>query len=245
MRNDSLALSNEKLVQQLAESLEEATGLSIRRRSLLERTVKRSIDVVVSLLVLIFGFPFFLAIALLIKITSKGPVFFRQRRVGRDGSTFILFKFRTMKLGLDDTAHREFTKSFINGHSMHTPLDHNGDSVYKLTGDPRVTGIGSFLRRVSLDELPQFINIIKGEMTVVGPRPSLPYEYDCFKDWHKLRVKVKPGLTGLWQVSGRSTVTFDEMVKLDLYYIESWALLMDIKIMFKTLPVMLAGTGGY
>lgn len=245
MRNDSLALSNEKLVQQLAESLEEATGLSIRRRSWFERTVKRSVDVVVSLLVLVFGFPFFLAIALLIKITSKGPVFFRQKRVGCNGSAFILFKFRTMKLGFDDTAHREFTKSFINGHSMHTPLDHNGDSVYKLTGDPRVTGIGSFLRRVSLDELPQFINILKGEMTVVGPRPSLPYEYDCFKDWHKLRVKVKPGLTGLWQVSGRSTVTFDEMVKLDLYYIESWALLMDIKIMFKTLPVMLAGTGGY
>ena len=245
MRNDSLALSNEKLVQQLAESMEEATGLSIRRRSWLERTVKRSVDVGVSLLVLVFGFPFFLAIALLIKITSKGPVFFRQRRVGRDGSTFILFKFRTMKLGFDDAAHREFTKSFINGRSMHTPLDHNGDSVYKLTGDPRVTGIGSFLRRVSLDELPQFINILKGEMTVVGPRPSLPYEYDYFKDWHKLRVKVKPGLTGLWQVSGRSTVTFDEMVKLDLYYIESWALLMDIKIMFKTLPVMLAGTGGY
>lgn len=245
MRNDSLALNNEKVAQQLTEGLEETSGLSIKRRSWFERTVKRSVDVGVSLLVFVFGFPFFLAIALLIKITSKGSVFFKQRRVGCDGSTFILFKFRTMKLGLDDTAHREFTKNFINGDGMNTALDHNGDSVYKLMDDPRVTGVGSFLRRVGLDELPQFINILKGEMSIVGPRPSLRYEYDCFKDWHKLRVKVKPGLTGLWQVSGRSTVTFDEMVKLDLYYIESWSMLMDIKIMLKTLPVMLAGTGGY
>jgi lipopolysaccharide/colanic/teichoic acid biosynthesis glycosyltransferase len=245
MRNDSLALSNEKVTQQLAESLEETTGLSIRRRSWLARAGKRSIDVVVSLLVLVFGFPFFLAIALMIKITSRGPVFFRQRRVGCNGSTFILYKFRTMRVGIDDKVHREFTKNFINGDGMHTELDRNGDNVYKLTNDPRVTGVGNFLRRVSLDELPQFINILKGEMAIVGPRPSLPYEYDCYKDWHKLRVKVKPGLTGLWQVSGRSTVTFDEMVKLDLYYIESWTMLMDIKIMFKTLPVMLAGTGGY
>ena len=245
MGNDSLALSNEKVTQQLAGSLEDTTGLSIRRQSWFEKTVKRSIDVGVSLLVLVFGLPFFLAIAILIKITSSGPVFFKQRRVGCDGSTFILYKFRTMMQGFDDSAHREFTKNFINGHGMHSSLDHNGDNVYKLTDDPRVTGIGGFLRRVSLDELPQFINILMGEMSIVGPRPSLPYEYDCFKDWHKLRVKVKPGLTGLWQVSGRSTVTFDEMVKLDLYYIESWTLLMDIKIMFKTLPVMLAGTGGY
>lgn len=245
MRKYSIALDNEKVAQQLAESLEEATGLRIRRRSWFEKALKRSIDVVLSLLVLLVGFPFFLAIAILIKITSKGPVFFEQERVGRDGSHFTLYKFRTMKEGIDDSAHREFTRNFINGHGIDSSLDHGGDNVYKLTDDPRITGVGGFLRKVSLDELPQFINILKGEMTIVGPRPCLPYEFDCFKDWHKLRVKVKPGLTGLWQVSGRSTVPFDEMVKLDLLYIENWTFQMDIKIMLKTLPVMLAGTGGY
>jgi lipopolysaccharide/colanic/teichoic acid biosynthesis glycosyltransferase len=245
MRKYSIALDNEKVAQQLAESLEETTGLRIRRRSWSEKALKRSIDVVLSLLVLIVGFPFFLAIAILIKITSKGPVFFKQERVGRDGSRFILYKFRTMKEGIDDSVHREFTRNFINGNGIDTSLDRESESVYKLTDDPRITGVGGFLRKVSLDELPQFINILKGEMTIVGPRPCLPYEFDCFKDWHKLRVKVKPGLTGLWQVSGRSTVPFDEMVKLDLLYIENWTLHMDIKIMLKTLPVMLAGTGGY
>lgn len=246
MRYRSTALDNESLVrQQLAVSLDEARGLRIRRRSWFEKAVKRSIDVVVSLLVLVIGFPFFLAIAILIKITSKGPVFFKQVRVGRDGAYFVLYKFRTMREGHDDTAHREFTRNFINGNGAHASLDQNGDNVFKLTDDPRITGVGNFLRRVSLDELPQFINILKGEMTIVGPRPCLPYEYECYKDWHKQRVKVKPGLTGLWQVKGRSKVSFDEMVRLDLYYIEYWTLMMDVKIMLNTLPVMLAGTGGY
>ena len=124
-------------------------------------------------------------------------------------------------------------------------LDEPGDNLYKIAGDPRVTAVGSFLRKTSLDELPQFINILKGEMTIVGPRPPLEYEYKHYEDWHKLRLEVRPGLTGLWQVSGRSSVPFHEMVMLDLYYIEQWSLALDLKIMLRTLPVMLAGTGGF
>jgi lipopolysaccharide/colanic/teichoic acid biosynthesis glycosyltransferase len=245
MRKYSLALDNEKMTQQLAGSLNKLTGLRIRQRSLLETLTKRAIDIFVSLLVLILGLPFFLAIALLIKATSKGPIFFKQKRIGENGGGFVFFKFRTMKEGIDDSVHREFTENFIKGKTANSSLDDAGSNVYKLTNDTRVTGVGSFLRKVSLDELPQFINILKGEMTIVGPRPPLPYEYECYEEWHKLRVKVKPGLTGLWQVSGRSRVPFDEMVKLDLYYIENWTIMMDLKIMVKTLPVMLAGTGGY
>jgi lipopolysaccharide/colanic/teichoic acid biosynthesis glycosyltransferase len=245
MRKYSLALDNEKMTQQFAGSLNELAGFRIKQRSRLEKLVKRTIDMSVSLLVVILGLPFLIAIALLIKVTSKGPVFFKQKRIGENGRSFIFFKFRTMKEGIDDTLHREFTENFIKGRTAHSALDDASSNVYKLTNDPRVTGVGSFLRKVSLDELPQFINIFKGEMTIVGPRPPLPYEYECYEEWHKLRVKVKPGLTGLWQVSGRSQVPFDEMVKLDLYYIENWTIMMDLKIMIKTLPVMLAGTGGY
>jgi lipopolysaccharide/colanic/teichoic acid biosynthesis glycosyltransferase len=245
MRKYSIALDNEKMTQQLAGSLSEFAGLRIKRRSLFEKLVKRSIDIAVSLLVLVLGFPFLIAIALLIKITSKGPVFFAQKRIGENGRAFTLYKFRTMREGIDDSVHREFTENFIKGRVVHSSLDESGSNVYKLTNDTRVTGVGGFLRKVSLDELPQFINILKGEMTIVGPRPPLCYEYECYEDWHKLRVSVKPGLTGLWQVSGRSSVPFNEMVKLDLYYIENWTILMDLKIMLKTLPVMLAGTGGY
>ena len=114
-----------------------------------------------------------------------------------------------------------------------------------MTDDPRITAVGGFLRKTSLDELPQFINILRGEMTIVGPRPPLPYEYECYDEWHKLRLKVRPGLTGLWQVNGRSAVPFHEMVKMDIYYIENWSLMLDFKIMLKTVPVMLAGMGGH
>lgn len=217
---------------------------ALRRRSALERFVKRSIDVIAATMVLVFGFPFFLAIALLIRITSRGPVFFIQRRVGEDGREFALFKFRTMRPDTDDALHREFTRNFIEGRLPETPLDGRNGAAYKMVDDPRVTAVGRFLRKTSLDELPQFINILKGEMTIVGPRPPLPYEYERYDEWHKLRLKVRPGLTGLWQVSGRSRVPFHEMVMMDIYYIERWSLLLDLKIMIRTVPVMLGGTGG-
>ena len=245
MRKYSMALDNAKDFHQLTESLVNPSEIRIRRRTWWERLIKRGVDIVFSLLVLIIGFPFFLAIALLIKITSKGPVFFAQKRIGENGEEFTLYKFRTMRVGADDSIHREFTRNFILGKMDKSGLDVKKGSVYKITNDPRVTGIGSFLRRTSLDELPQFINILKGEMTIVGPRPPLPYEYEYYDDWHKLRLKVKPGLTGLWQVSGRSSVPFNEMVMLDLYYIENWSLLLDFRIMLQTIPVMFRGSGGY
>lgn len=245
MRKYSTALNNEKMTQQLVGSLNDATGLKVMDRIRFGLLVKRTIDIVVSLLVFVLGFPFFLAIALLIKVTSRGPIFFRQRRIGENGRSFVMYKFRTMRDGIDDSAHREFTQDFIKGISSFSTLDDSGAKIYKLTNDSRITGVGSFLRKVSLDELPQFINILRGEMAIVGPRPPLPYEYDCYEEWHKQRVKVKPGLTGLWQVQGRSSVPFEQMVRLDIHYIENWSLLMDLKIMLWTIPVMLAGTGGH
>jgi lipopolysaccharide/colanic/teichoic acid biosynthesis glycosyltransferase len=232
-------------VQQLTGSLVYRDGLRFRERLWAERFVKRLVDVAASLFVVVVGFPFFLAIALLIKLTSKGPVLFAQERIGENGEVFTLFKFRTMRLDTDDSIHREFTRRFIEGRLANSAVDETSASVYKLKADPRVTPVGRFLRKTSLDEFPQFLNVLRGEMTMVGPRPPLSYEMEHYQDWHKLRLAVKPGLTGLWQVSGRSAVPFNEMVMLDLYYIEHWSLLLDFKIMLRTIPVMLFGSGGF
>jgi exopolysaccharide biosynthesis polyprenyl glycosylphosphotransferase len=204
--------------------------------------MKRAFDVTFTLFVAVLGLPFYLLIALLIKLTSEGPVLFVQERVGQDGRTFRFFKFRTMLVDNSDHQHRSFAEDFIKGRLM---SDGDEGRVFKLQNDPRVTSIGRFLRKTSLDELPQFINVLRGEMTLVGPRPPLAYELAHYKEWHRGRLAVKPGLTGLWQVSGRSTVPFDEMVMLDLYYIENWSLALDLKIILRTVPVMLFGLGGY
>ncbi len=245
MRKYSAALSNAEKVYQRTEIPIRVSGLGVREKSRWESFVKRFLDAVVGLFVLVLGFPFLLALALLIKLTSKGPVLFKQKRIGENGKPFSFYKFRTMRVDADDSLHRKFTQDFIRGQMSQTNLDGNGATLYKLTRDPRITPVGSFLRRTSLDELPQFINILRGEMALVGPRPPVPYEYDCYKDWHKMRLAVKPGLTGLWQVSGRSSVSFHEMVMLDLHYIENWSLRMDLNIILATFPVMFAGTGGY
>jgi len=246
MRKYTAALDNYTNAEQLG-----TAGKAVRmdhvnfKRSRIDRFLKRSTDIVISLGVLVLGFPFLLAIALLIKLTSRGPVFFKQERVGEDGRSFALFKFRTMRTDCDDSIHREFTRNFIQGRLPEPSLDASDCAVYKLTDDPRITAVGGFLRKTSLDELPQFINILRGEMTIVGPRPPLQYEYECYDEWAKQRLKVRPGLTGLWQVSGRSAVSFKEMVHMDIYYIENWSLLLDFNIMLKTVPVMLSGTGGH
>ncbi len=246
MEKYSAAMDNYTNVEQFGMAeLATKTSHAIFRRSWFDRILKRSTDILTSLAVLVLGFPFFLAIALLIKLTSKGPVFFKQERVGENGGGFALFKFRTMRTDCDDSHHREFTRNFIQGRLQEPSLDAGKSGVYKMTDDPRITAVGGFLRKASLDELPQFINILRGEMTIVGPRPPLPYEYECYDEWHKLRLKVKPGLTGLWQVNGRSAVPFHEMVMMDIYYIENWSLMLDFKIMLKTVPVMLAGMGGH
>jgi len=216
-------------------------GLGVRSR--LDLAVKRTIDLGVSVFVLVFGLPFHLLLGLLIKLTSEGPVLFVQDRVGENGRPFKMYKFRTMMNGNDDEAHRSFAREFISGTA--NGENGSGKNVFKIVDDPRVTSMGKFLRKTSLDELPQFINVFKGDMSLVGPRPPLAYELDHYQEWHKQRLSVKPGLTGLWQVSGRSTVPFDEMVALDLHYIENWSLLLDVKIILRTVPVMLSGLGGY
>jgi lipopolysaccharide/colanic/teichoic acid biosynthesis glycosyltransferase len=207
---------------------------------------KRVLDVVGSLMALILAAPAFLVIALAIKLTSKGPVFFRQERIGQYGVPFVFLKFRSMKAGNDASLHKEYVTKLIAGKAERHAENANGDGVFKLTKDPRITPVGSFLRKTSLDEIPQFLNVLKGEMSLVGPRPPVAYEVEAYDFWHRRRLlEVKPGITGLWQVSGRSRVTFDEMVRLDLRYARAWTPWMDIKILLRTPRAVVFGEGAH
>jgi lipopolysaccharide/colanic/teichoic acid biosynthesis glycosyltransferase len=217
-----------------------------RDRKSAHRIVKRAMDIAGSIAALIVSFPLTAAIALLVKLTSKGPVLFRQDRVGLDGRTFTFLKFRSMYVSSDPTIHEDYVKALILGTNVPQGGEEPRTGVYKLTRDPRVTPIGRFLRRTSLDELPQFLNVLKGEMSLVGPRPAIPYEIKSYDLWHRRRVlKVKPGITGLWQVEGRSRVTFNEMVRLDLRYVKSWSPLLDLKILLRTPKAVVSGSGAY
>jgi lipopolysaccharide/colanic/teichoic acid biosynthesis glycosyltransferase len=183
---------------------------------------------------------------LIIKATSKGPVFFFQRRIGQYGESFTLLKFRTMRVNNDPRIHQEYVRQLITGTAEKQPSDRNGDGHFKLTRDPRITRVGSLLRKTSLDELPQFVNVLKGEMSMVGPRPPIPYEVESYDVWHRRRLlEVKPGITGLWQVSGRSRVKFDDMVRLDLQYARNCSPWMDIKILLRTPAAVVLGDGAY
>jgi lipopolysaccharide/colanic/teichoic acid biosynthesis glycosyltransferase len=214
------------------------------RRSLLG--IKRVMDIVVSSLALILCSPLFLMMALAIKLTSKGPVFFRQQRVGQYGQRFTFLKFRSMHIGNDPSVHKEYVTKLIAGQAEREVSRGKGEGVYKLTNDRRVTRVGKFLRRTSLDELPQLLNVLKGEMSLVGPRPAIPYELAAYQTWHRRRMlEVKPGITGLWQVNGRSRVKFDEMVRLDLHYARSWSPWMDIDILMRTPGAVLRGDGAH
>jgi exopolysaccharide biosynthesis polyprenyl glycosylphosphotransferase len=206
---------------------------------------KRLLDFVVSASALLVVSPLFLLFAIMIKRSSPGPVLFVQERLGRDGRPFKFYKFRSMVHNSDDTIHRQFAAMFINGDEGGCAASNSGEKVFKLKRDPRITPIGAFLRRTSLDELPQLLNILKGDMSLVGPRPPIAYEIESYQPWHMERLKAVPGLTGLWQVSGRSSVSFDEMVRLDIRYINEWSLWRDLAIIAKTVPVVLRGTGGY
>ena len=210
------------------------------------RVTKRTMDIAGSLLALALFSPLFLAIALIIKATSKGPVFFFQRRIGQYGESFTLLKFRTMRVNNDARIHQEYVRQLITGTAEKQPSDRNGDGHFKLTRDPRITRVGSLLRKTSLDELPQFVNVLKGEMSMVGPRPPIPYEVESYDVWHRRRLlEVKPGITGLWQVSGRSRVKFDDMVRLDLRYARNCSPWMDIKILLRTPAAVVLGDGAY
>jgi len=190
--------------------------------------------------------PLFWVIAIAIKVSSKGPIFFSQTRVGQYGKPFILIKFRTMYTNIDRSVHKQYVTEFIADKAVEEDSNPKGPRVYKLTNDKRITKVGSFLRRTSLDELPQFMNVLKGEMSLVGPRPAVRYEVAVYETWHRRRVlEFKPGVTGLWQVSGRSQVKFDEMVRLDLRYARSWSPWLDFKILMLTPLAVLRGTGAY
>ena len=207
---------------------------------------KRVLDSLGSVVALILFAPVFLAVALALKLSSKGPIFFKQVRVGQNGAPFVFLKFRTMLVNNNPDVHKEFVQRLIKGEVEASPSKDKGPDVYKLTRDPRVTRVGSILRRSSLDELPQLINVLKGEMSLVGPRPAIPYEVEACETWHRCRVlETKPGITGLWQVTGRSRVRFDEMVRLDVRYAMACSLWFDMKILFMTPWAVIMGAGAY
>jgi lipopolysaccharide/colanic/teichoic acid biosynthesis glycosyltransferase len=211
-----------------------------------DRLIKRVMDVVGSALAIILLSPLFLAVAAVIKMSSPGPVLFRQSRSGQYGKPFVFLKFRSMYVGCDSTLHQQYVKSLIAGSQQRHADRVGGEGVYKLTADPRITPIGAFLRRTSLDELPQFFNVLKGEMSLVGPRPAVPYEVEAYAIWHRRRLwEAKPGMTGLWQVTGRSQVKFDDMVRLDLRYARTWSPWMDVKILLRTPAAVVFGDGAY
>ena len=214
-----------------------------RRKPLL--IMKRTIDIIGSALLLTLSAPLWLVVAAAIKASSNGPILFRQQRVGQYGRNFTFLKFRSMYVNNDNSVHKEFVTKLIVGEDQgQTPSDKGG--VFKLTNDSRITPIGRFLRRSSLDELPQFINVLRGDMSLVGPRPPISYELAAYQTWHRRRLlEVKPGLTGLWQVTGRSRVGFDEMVRLDLRYATSWTPLLDLKILLMTPVAVIKGSGAY
>ena len=206
--------------------------------------LKRMMDVLGSVIFLLIHSPIFLAVAIAIKLTSKGPVIFRQERLGQFGKPFECLKFRTMVVNNDPKIHQDYIKDFIAG-KPHQQKPNEG-AVYKITQDPRVTAVGKFLRRTSLDEFPQFWNVLRGEMSLVGPRPPLLYEFEAYDIWHRRRIlDVKPGVTGLWQVFGRSRTNFDDMVRMDVRYCQRWSLWLDLKILLATPLAVLAGHGAY
>ena len=208
--------------------------------------LKRGIDIMGSGLILLVLSPILVAIALAIKLASKGPVIFEQERMGQFGKSFRLLKFRTMYANNDPKIHRDFVQNFIAGKIENDTKNEAASVVYKITNDPRVTPIGRFLRKTSLDEFPQLWNVVRGEMSLVGPRPPLRYEFEVYDVWHRRRVlEAKPGVTGLWQVSGRSRTCFDDMVRLDLRYSQSWSLWLDLKILLATPLAIADGDGAH
>ena len=210
------------------------------------RATKRMIDIVGSVSLLLLLSPVLAIIAAAIKLTSRGPALFLQRRIGEYGTPFTFLKFRTMYVNNDASEHKEYVRQLIAGQAVKHPTNGNGSSegIFKLTNDPRITPLGSFLRRTSLDELPQLVNVLRGEMSLVGPRPPVVYEVEAYATWHRRRLlEAKPGITGLWQVHGRSRTGFDEMVRLDLRYARHCSPWLDLKILLQTPRAVLSGDG--
>jgi lipopolysaccharide/colanic/teichoic acid biosynthesis glycosyltransferase len=196
---------------------------------------KRLFDVVVATLMLIVAAPIMALVALAIRLDSPGPVIFKQTRIGKNHRPFTFYKFRSMYYKADAGVHQQFVKNLINGSPS--------GSAYKMTGDKRITRVGAFIRKTSLDELPQLVNVLKGDMSMVGPRPPIPYEVAEYKDWHHRRLAIMPGLTGPWQVQGRSLVSFDDMVQMDIAYAQERSFLLDVSLLVRTIPAVLSSRG--
>ena len=200
--------------------------------------MKRLLDLVIALLALfILAIPI-LILAILIKLDSKGPIFFKQTRMGQDFRPFGMYKFRSMRTDVDHTRHEEFMKKVIQEGGGEVD-EETGKQVFKQKDDPRITGVGAFIRKYSIDELPQLFNVIKGDMSIVGPRPPVQYEVEMYREHHMPRMSSRPGITGVWQVSGRNAISFEEMVQMDITYMENWSIMTDIKIILQTIPVVL------
>jgi exopolysaccharide biosynthesis polyprenyl glycosylphosphotransferase len=206
-------------------------------------TIKRLLDVTGAAALLVLLSPVLGVCALAIRLDSPGPVLFRQRRAGERGRPFTMLKFRTMRVDADSAAHREYATAFIRGQARQHPAGTNG--TFKLVHDDRITRVGRWLRRTSLDELPQLWNVLRSEMSLVGPRPPIPYEVEHYAPAHLARLDVRPGMTGLWQIGGRSDTTFEQMVALDLEYIQSRSLLLDLRILAATIPAVFSTKGAH
>jgi lipopolysaccharide/colanic/teichoic acid biosynthesis glycosyltransferase len=209
-----------------------------------ELLMKRVLDIVASSIGIVALSPLLLIVALLIKMTSRGPVVFKQERIGLGGKKFLLYKFRSMYVNNNPAIHQEFVKKLIAGKTL---TESAGENIsYKIQNDPRVTSIGRFIRKTSIDELPQLFNVLTGTMSLVGPRPPIGYEVEVYEVWHRPRiVDVRPGITGLWQVKGRSKTTFEGMVRMDLEYIHNWSFWLDVLLLFKTPAAVMTGKGAY
>jgi len=204
--------------------------------------IKHGLDALITLPVFLLLFPVFLVTGWVIKLNSPGPVFYRAKAVGKNGREFEMYKFRSMRVENSNGVHKDYVTKLIKGEIRD---EGKKDQVFKIEDDPRISSVGRFLRKFSIDELPQIINVLKADMSLVGPRPCLPYEYDVYKDWHKKRLSIRPGITGLWQVAGRSAVTFEDMVILDLYYIYNRNLMMDMNILYETVFAVLEKRGAH
>jgi exopolysaccharide biosynthesis polyprenyl glycosylphosphotransferase len=210
----------------------------------IELALKRAVDILGAVVGLVLFSPIMFVASSAIKLTSPGPVIFTQDRFGKKGARFPFHKFRSMYWNVDDQIHREYVTSLIKGELEKINEGDEEQPLYKMKSDSRVTPVGKIIRRTSIDELPQFFNVLKGEMSLVGPRPPIPYEVEKYEPWHLRRIlEVKPGITGLWQVDGRSKTSFDDMVRLDLRYVQNWSLWLDIKILLKTMRAVLRPTG--
>ena len=208
-----------------------------------QRVVKRVFDVLAVTFVLALLSPILLVVAILIKLDSTGPVFYKGKRIGEGGQPFTMYKFRSMALDADSNIHQDYVTRLIRENIRPQALNGERRGTLKMEQDARITRVGRFIRKTSLDELPQLFNVLRGEMSLVGPRPPLPYEVEVYQEWHKRRFEAPPGITGLWQVKARNQVSFDEMVRLDLEYIEKYSVWLDIKLILQTPWELVKGRG--